>query len=69
MWIICRFDGNDQCHLMYGEDWTVYSRGVVNQESVNICRAIWCRRHYNLRSPNAAALQVDISTVPTSIKL
>jgi len=52
-----RFDGNDQCHLMYGEDWTVYSRGVVNQESVNICRAIWCRRHYNLRSPNAAALQ------------
>jgi len=52
-----RFDGNDQCHLMYGSGWTLYSQGVVNQESVNICKAIWCRKHYNLRSPNAAALQ------------
>ena len=54
-----RFDGDDQCHLMYGGDWTLYNRGIVNGEPVNVCRAIWCRKLNSLRSPNAAALQVQ----------
>ena len=53
-----RFDGDSQCHLMYGTDWRLYPSGIVNGEQINICRAIWCRRGNSLRSPNAAALQV-----------
>ena len=43
-----RFDGDSQCHLMYGPGWRLYT-GEVNREKVDICRAIWCRRHYSLR--------------------
>ena len=53
-----RFDGEQQCHLMYGPRWRLYNKGIINGEPVNICRAIWCRNHINLKSPNAAALQV-----------
>lgn len=52
-----RFDGDSQCHLMYGTEWRLYPSGIVNGEQINICRAIWCRRGNSLRSPNAAALQ------------
>lgn len=57
-WTGFRFDGDSQCHLMYGTDWRLYPSGIVNGEQINICRAIWCRRGNSLRSPNAAALQV-----------
>ena len=33
---------------MYGPGWRLYT-GEVNREKVDICRAIWCRRHYSLR--------------------
>ena len=56
-----RFDGEEQCHLMYGPRWRLYKKGVINGEAVNICRAIWCRNYVNLKSPNAAALQVGFS--------
>jgi len=51
-----RFSGNDQCHLMYGVGWTHYL-GQVRGERAKTCEAIWCRRQFSLRSPNAAALQ------------
>ena len=43
---------------MYGTDWRLYPRGLVNGEQINICSSIWCRQGNSLRSPNAAALQV-----------
>ena len=57
-----RFDGEEQCHLMYGPRWRLYKKGIINGDPVNICRAIWCRNHINLKSPNAAALQVSFSS-------
>ena len=53
-----RFDGEEQCRLMYGPGWRLYSQGSISGQTVDICRAIWCRNYINLRSPNAAALQV-----------
>jgi len=51
-----RFSGDDQCHLMYGPKWTLYT-GPVNGKETNVCKGIWCRNGNNLKSPNAAALQ------------
>ena len=56
-----RFDGEEQCQLMYGPRWRLYSQGIINGQAVDICRAIWCRNYINLKSPNAAALQVSFS--------
>ena len=50
------FDGDAQCHLLYGAGWSHY-RGLVRKKAVNTCHAIWCRSTVYLRSPNAAALQ------------
>ena len=86
-----RFSGDEQCHLMYGPRWTLYT-GPVNGKETNVCKGsneqslaicitekksyswlskgteidfnvnfcigIWCRNGNNLKSPNAAALQV-----------
>jgi len=51
-----RFDGNAQCHLLYGSGWSHYT-GLVRNKVVSSCEAIWCRNTIYLRSPNAAALQ------------
>ena len=50
------FDGDAQCHLLYGSGWSHYT-GVAKNKLVNSCKAIWCRNDIYLRSPNAAALQ------------
>jgi len=50
------FDGDAQCHLLYGVGWTHYT-GLVRNKLVSSCKAIWCRNTIYLRSPNAAALQ------------
>ena len=61
-----RFDGEEQCQLMYGPRWRLYSQGIINGQAVDICRAIWCRNYINLKSPNAAALQVSFFPQDTS---
>jgi len=50
------FDGDAQCHLLYGAGWSHY-RGLVRKKVISTCQAIWCRSTIYLRSPNAAALQ------------
>ena len=50
------FDGDAQCHLLYGSGWRHYT-GMVRKKLVSTCKAIWCRNTMYLRSPNAAALQ------------
>jgi len=50
------FDGDAQCHLLYGAGWSHYM-GLVRNKVVSTCKAIWCRNTIYLRSPNAAALQ------------
>ena len=62
-----RFDGEEQCRLMYGPGWRLYSQGSISGQTVDICRAIWCRNYINLRSPNAAALQVGSCPPDTAI--
>ena len=51
-----RFDGDAQCHLLYGSGWSHYT-GMVRNKKVSSCEAIWCRNTIYLKSPNAAALQ------------
>ncbi|KAK7072980.1 Adt-1p [Halocaridina rubra] len=50
-----RFDADDQCHYMYGQDWKNFKTSEAPFN--NVCREIWCRKERLLKTPTASALE------------
>ncbi|XP_023326706.1 A disintegrin and metalloproteinase with thrombospondin motifs adt-2 isoform X2 [Eurytemora carolleeae] len=52
-----KFDGEAQCNYMYGKDWHFYTGAIGPSQINDPCESLWCRFRYQLKTPNAPALQ------------
>ncbi|ROT71103.1 hypothetical protein C7M84_010593 [Penaeus vannamei] len=50
-----RFGASEQCHYMYGAGWDFFSS--TESPFNNVCKEIWCKKGFKLRTPSASALE------------